>query len=248
MDTTPHSPDAVLHTLGLSEGEAEVYRLLLREGEATIGDISRNCSFSRARIYGILDNLAARGAAHQVSAHPRTYAPENPRRLAELRLREVEAACAAAEETLIPLYETQERVYTEAVTIRDMGGFQQIEEMRLRATESIDGIAAFLPSAIPDSLCRALASASRAGVRVRLLFPLGDGPLNLTRLPGKYEIRRAATPAAGMFIIDQAELLIGGLEKPESATHLLGLWLHHEELARLSGQIFETLFEAGEPL
>ena len=247
MDTTPHSPDAVLHTLGLSEGEAEVYRLLLREGEATIGDISRNCSFSRARIYGILDNLAARGAAHQVSAHPRTYAPENPRRLAELRLREVEAACAAAEETLIPLYETQERVYTESVTIRDMGVFQQIEEMCLRATESIDGIAAFLPSAIPDSLCRALASASR-GVRVRLLFPLGDAPLNLTRLPGKYEIRRAATPAAGMFIIDQAELLIGGLEKPESATHLLGLWLHHEELARLSGQIFETLFEAGEPL
>ena len=248
MDTTPHSPDAVLHTLGLSSGEAEVYRLLLREGEATIGDVSRNCSFSRARIYGILDNLAARGAAHQVSAHPRTYAPENPRRLAELRLREVEAACAAAEETLIPLYETQERVYTESVTIRDMGVFQQIEEMCLRATESIDAIAAFLPSAIPDSLCRALASASRAGVRVRLLFPLGDAPLNLTRLPGKYEIRRAAIPAAGMFIIDQAELLIGGLEKPESATHLLGLWLHHEELARLSGQIFETLFEAGELL
>jgi len=51
-----------------------------------------------------------------------------------------------------------------------------------------------------------------------------------------------------MFIIDQAELLIGGLEKPESTAHLLGLWLHHEELARLSGQIFETLFEAGEPL
>ena len=34
----------------------------------------------------------------------------------------------------------------------------------------------------------------------------------------------------------------------ESATHLLGLWLHHEELARLSGQIFETLFAAGKPL
>jgi len=238
----------VLHTLGLSEGEAEVYRLLLRAGEASVGDISRGCAFSRARIYGILDNLVARGAAHQVSVHPRTYAPENPRRLAETRLREVEAACAAAEETLIPLYETQERSYTESVTVRDMGVFQQVEEMCLRATESIDGIAAFLPSAIPDSLCRAFASASHAGVHVRLLFPLGEAPLDLARLPGKYEIRRAATPAAGMFIIDQAELLIGGLEKPESTAHLLGLWLHHEELARLSGQIFETLFEAGEPL
>jgi hypothetical protein len=120
--------------------------------------------------------------------------------------------------------------------------------MCLRATESIDGIAAFLPSAIPDSLCRAFASASHAGVHIRLLFPLGEAPLDLARLPGKYEIRRAATPAAGMFIIDQAELLIGGLEKPESTAHLLGLWLHHKELARLSGQIFETLFEAGEPL
>lgn len=238
----------MLHTLGLSEGEAEVYRLLLRAGEASVGDISRGCAFSRARIYGILDNLVARGAAHQVSVHPRTYAPENPRRLAEMRLREVEAACAAAEETLIPLYETQERSYTESVTVRDMGVFQQVEEMCLRATESIDGIAAFLPSAIPDSLCRAFVSASHAGVRVRLLFPLGEAPLDLARLPGKYEIRRAATPAAGMFIIDQAELLIGGLEKPESTAHLLGLWLHHEELARLSGQIFETLFEAGEPL
>jgi len=248
VDTTPHRPDAVLHTLGFSEGEAEVYRLLLRAGEASVGDISRGCAFSRARIYGILDNLVARGAAHQVSVHPRTYAPENPRRLAEMRLREVEAACAAAEETLIPLYETQERSYTESVTVRDMGVFQQVEEMCLRATESIDAIAAFLPSAIPDSLCRAFASASHAGVRVRLLFPLGEAPLDLARLPGKYEIRRAATPAAGMFIIDQAELLIGGLEKPESTAHLLGLWLHHEELARLSGQIFETLFEAGEPL
>ena len=59
----------------------------LRAGEASVGDISRGCAFSRARIYGILDNLVARAAAHQVSVHPRTYAPENPRRLAEMRLR-----------------------------------------------------------------------------------------------------------------------------------------------------------------
>ena len=63
------------------------------------------------------------------------------------------------------------------------------------------------------------------------LFRTGNfsGPDGPDWFIGNDEIRRAETPAAGMFIIDQAELLIGGLEKPESTAHLLGLWLHHHQ-------------------
>ena len=46
----------ILQKLGLSEDEAAVYYLLLQSGDSTVGDISKSIDFSRAKIYGVLDN------------------------------------------------------------------------------------------------------------------------------------------------------------------------------------------------
>ena len=46
-----------LKKLGFSNDEALVYHEILSLKECTVGEISRSMNFSRAKIYGILDNL-----------------------------------------------------------------------------------------------------------------------------------------------------------------------------------------------
>ena len=47
----------ILTQLGLTKDEAQVYHVLLVSKESTVGKISRSINFSRAKIYGIIDNL-----------------------------------------------------------------------------------------------------------------------------------------------------------------------------------------------
>ena len=51
----------ILTQLGLSKDEAQVYHVLLVSKESTVGKISRSINFSRAKIYGIVDNLLSEG-------------------------------------------------------------------------------------------------------------------------------------------------------------------------------------------
>ena len=51
----------ILRQLGLSDDEARIYHVLLVSKESTVGKISRSINFSRAKIYGVIDNLLAEG-------------------------------------------------------------------------------------------------------------------------------------------------------------------------------------------
>ncbi len=56
----------VLEKLGLSPGEAKVYRALLLLGRSTVGPIGRESSVSHSKIYEILQKLISKGLASQV--------------------------------------------------------------------------------------------------------------------------------------------------------------------------------------
>ena len=237
----------ILQKLGLSKDEAAVYYLLLQSGDSTVGDISKSIDFSRAKIYGVLDNLLSRKAVKQVSKHPRIYSPINPRKLANSYLKEVKEASELAKTELSDLYSSKERDYLETITLRDMEIFRQVQEMCERSQHTIDIVAAILPSALPKSLCRALSDSSSRGVKIRLLFPKGDSPLDLSRLQGHFEVRQADVPTAGMVIMDGKELCMGGANTSEANLTMLGIWLKHAELSKQSSFIFEALFSLAEP-
>ena len=58
--------------------------------------------------------------------------------------------------------------------------FSQVVDMCDRANESIDVIAAILPSEMPRNVCKAFSNASGRGVNVRMLFPQKETNLDLS--------------------------------------------------------------------
>ena len=60
----------ILKKLGFTEDEARIYHVLLVSKESTVGQLSRSINFSRAKIYGVIDNLLAEGAVVEGNKHP----------------------------------------------------------------------------------------------------------------------------------------------------------------------------------
>jgi sugar-specific transcriptional regulator TrmB len=236
-----------LKKLGFSDDEARIYHVLLVSKESTVGEISRSINFSRAKIYGILDNLLSEGIVVEGNKHPKSYYPVDPMEIAEGRLKAMESASLSVESDLSPLYQSKPVDYLETLTVKDMEIFSQVISMCERADASIDVIASILPSEMPRNVCRAFSDASGRGVVVRMLFPKKDTTLDLSRLEGFFEIRLAPTmPAAGMILVDEKEFCVGGLDVPDSNNMLLGMWMNQPELARLAKLIFDNIYESSE--
>jgi sugar-specific transcriptional regulator TrmB len=238
---------AILRKLGFTEDEARIYHVLLVSKESTVGEISRSINFSRAKIYGVIDNLLAEGVVVEGNKHPKSYYPIDPKEIAERRMAEIEHASKSVKSDLSPLYKSKPVDYLETLTVKDMEIFSQVVTMCERADLSIDVIASILPSEMPRKVCRAFSDASARGVKVRMLFPKKETTLDLSRLDGFFEIRLSASmPPAGIILVDEKEFCVGGLDVPDSSNMLLGMWLNQSELARLARVIFDNIYEAAE--
>ena len=237
----------ILTQLGLSKDEAQVYHVLLVSKESTVGKISRSINFSRAKIYGIVDNLLSEGIVVEGNKHPKTYFPVDPKNISERKLKSIQKASKLVDEQLAPLFKSKPVDYLETLTVKDMEIFSQVVDMCERASETIDVIAAILPSEMPRNVCKAFSDASGRGIKVRMLFPDKETNLDLSRLEGYFEVKLAKSiPAAGIILIDNSEFCVGGLDAPESENTLLGMWMNQPELARLARLIFDNLYDSAE--
>ena len=118
-----------LNKLGFSKDEALIYHVILSSKESTVGEISRSINFSRAKIYGLIDNLLSEGVIVEGSSHPKSYYPVDPREIAEKRLKEVEDATAEAQADLYKLYQSKKVDYLETLKVKDMEIFSQVVSM-----------------------------------------------------------------------------------------------------------------------
>ena len=237
----------ILTQLGLSKDEAQVYHVLLVSKESTVGKISRSINFSRAKIYGIVDNLLSEGIVVEGNKHPKTYFPVDPKNISERKLKSIQKASKLVDEQLAPLFKSKPVDYLETLTVKDMEIFSQVVDMCERASETIDVIAAILPSEMPRNVCKAFSDASGRGIKVRMLFPDKENNLDLSRLEGYFEVKLAKSiPASGIILIDNCEFCVGGLDVPESENTLLGMWMNQPELARLARLIFDNLYDSAE--
>ena len=64
-------------------------------------------------------------------------------------------ASKLVDEELAPLFKSKPVDYLETLTVKDMDIFSQVVDMCERANETIDVIAAILPSEMPRNVCRA---------------------------------------------------------------------------------------------
>ena len=106
----------ILTQLGLSKDEAHVYHVLLVSKESTVGKISRSINFSRAKIYGIIDNLLAEGIVVEGNKHPKTYFPVDPKEISDRKLKSMQNASKLVDEELAPLFKSKPVDYLETLT------------------------------------------------------------------------------------------------------------------------------------
>lgn len=80
-----------LAALGLRDDQAEVYLRLLENGPAKVSALTPHVDSSRATVYRLLDDLCDRGIASKSPDRPTVYRAEDPARLFETELRDLDA-------------------------------------------------------------------------------------------------------------------------------------------------------------
>lgn len=238
--------DALLQ-LGLTEDEAQLYQSLLDLGQGTVGELSANCAHSRAKIYGLLDNLVARDIVKVVSPHPKTFAPADPTQMAQARLKEVEAASRVAEDVLGPLYKGGGAQMAEVKTFQDLEMYREVERIIDLTEKRMDLMVALMQEKGPASISEKIKAKARQGLPVRVLVPQRIEPPEDPEFAEVTETRVAKTPGAGMLIIDDKYLMFGSTEVREGTHQQMAVLIRNEELVRFARLLFELLFEGGEP-
>jgi sugar-specific transcriptional regulator TrmB len=75
----------LLSSLGLNSSEAEIYLILLQNGEKTVKELLSLCDYSRTNLYNILVNLEQKGLISQLKKGAKnSYAPLHPNTLEKL--------------------------------------------------------------------------------------------------------------------------------------------------------------------
>lgn len=79
MDNTVKT---ILEQIGLSKGEAEIYLILLRIGEATASEIAKHTKIARPNVYDYLNKLKSKGLVSFISKKNKIYyTPASPEKI-----------------------------------------------------------------------------------------------------------------------------------------------------------------------
>lgn len=203
---------------GLTEYEARSYLALLAAGAGTARELASVSRVPRTKIYGVLDELQAKGLARPVEGRPRRFeavpvedylerfAGEVRARLARLG---EERAALAREFPAPPSRRERAGAFHVVKGRRNVVG--RVQEMLARARGSVlVAGSASLPARLLLTLDD-VEQAAKRGVRLRLLCPLA--PANeaaVRQLRGLVEVRGARAPSSGSgtVVVDGRESLL----------------------------------------
>ena len=176
--------DQLLSVLDLTEYEREALAQLLTLGRTTAPDLAEAASIPKARIYGVLDDLADRGFIKVIPGRPKQFQPKSPEaildRAVENRRQAYEAYDQRIAEVREPFLETFGPLFdhaSEAITpteelfhVVDVGEPSESETRALyrEATEAVNVLTKsfeYFPSIRP-----AFVAAAERGVEVNVLF------------------------------------------------------------------------------
>ena len=229
-----------LEDMGLEREEADVYRLLITKGVATVGDISHYLSFSRTKIYGIFDRLVSKGWVRMVSDVPRTFAPVDPVKVLEIKRRAVTSAYRTALGALKPLYDAVPVKVSEIAVLRGIDAFRRVEEMIRSAEREVRVVATIGPVPVVRRVADLLLERKAEGVDIRAVIPPALVPEDLV---GRLDARVREVPNAGLIIVDGRQVYVGGIDASgEGAADMVGIWTENSAIVTFNNVLFDSLY------
>ncbi|HLD07160.1 MAG TPA: helix-turn-helix domain-containing protein [Candidatus Nanoarchaeia archaeon] len=123
--------EAILEEVGFTRGESQVYRALLRLGEANVTSITRSATVSRSKVYDILEKLKRKGVVSEsIRKKTRFFQAADPERIVDyLSEREKQ------------IQEKKERLKKALPDIRGMAA--RTEQQEVRVYTGYEGVKTF---------------------------------------------------------------------------------------------------------
>jgi len=252
---------SALHRLGLTEYESRIYLVLVRKGPIKASELSFFGQIPRAKTYGAIAELERKGLVHIIPGKPESYAAVSPGEvlmpMVNKLSRELSEASAIVE-SLWLTFETKK--YAKIDTPKEAGGFWEIEgrpDIYHKITQIISGAQKsvnYCTSAtglirVYKVHCDTLEKASKQGVGVRILSPVGPENLSVAReISDVLEFKVLEQPFGQDFItVDGSELVVietlpQDLRTDQGADK--GVWTTNRIMVELHDQLFERLWNA----
>jgi sugar-specific transcriptional regulator TrmB len=262
----------IFEGIGLTEYEAKVYVAMVKHGEQTASDLSKNAKVPRGRIYDVLERLAQRGFCTLEQGSVRKYSPTHPdiaiKRAVEereLQWHQNKAKAIDIASLLLPIYtsslERQPSDPTKFLTVLTSKPaiIQKFNELVASAKESVR---AFVkqPYAMPftasgdEPQIDPLKTAKKAGVHLKGLYEVGgseDEIANQNEVLQYFnkmgeDIRVTKEIPIKMLIIDSHTFMFSVLHA--STTQLTATVIHHSELTAAMVLVFEHYWNSATPI
>lgn len=211
----------VLNELGLAQSEAKIYETMLKEGEATVGQISIKSGIHRRNVYDSMARLAERGLVFEVIGKGETlYKPVDPMKLVEL-VEEKRRQLDKVMPEMMNLYNKKPRLEA-AYIYKGLEGFKNYLRDALGVGEDIYSLGAkgaWFDPRLKNFLEDFLVQAKKKGIKYKHLFDyevkdrLPEVPKSVGK-PYKYLPKEYSTPSMIDFYGDRVVMFTGaGLGK-----------------------------------
>lgn len=236
----------VLREMGLNAYEVDAYFALLKSGQLTAMEISREAKVPYSKIYEVLNSLKDKGWIKSIETRPFKYFPVPPLEATACTKLRLEDRYSGWEQTVVetlqPLYEKRELVERPDILI--LHGTQavvtKLEEVLKKANKEIMIAAPVFAKPIISSTDQFLEGLKK-NVTVKLMAAgKSDDWKALKKIAGVNELRVRDHMFGGGVIADGKEaMLFLGEDKPN-----LVIWSNHAGLVGFAREYFQFLWDS----
>lgn len=244
------SAKRVLHELGLTEYETDVYLALVEWGVMNAIEISKRANVPYSKVYGVLNSLTGKGWVEVEHGRPSKYFPKAPSEAFSLAKMRFEEKLKNWERTVVgelqPLYERRE--FHERPDIWIIRGKQNVltklKEIVGNAKRELMIAAPSFAKPLAHEVLPWLLRLQQSETKVFIMITSGVKEWNLETLAGLGEIRVREHMFGGGIIADGKEaMLMLGEDKLS-----LVIWSNHIGLVRFARDYFEYLWNSSKKI
>lgn len=251
---------------GFQDREASLYLLLLRRGQATARELTREAEVDRVIVYRTLDSMRQRGLVQVTAERPRRYVALPPTLLFERSLTErrrvLEEDVALARELGRNLPQITQELVAGAPRFQLITGapaaYPILRDMIARAERELCVMLTYrsLRASMEVGTFEPLGEFARRGGSIRLLLENNPRlPLTLKRFEAarrrfpRLEVRGASPQRARLTLVDQRESLVFVVpETGRDHVEEIALWTDTQDFARAQQAFFEAVWSTAPPL
>lgn len=205
-----------LITIGLTEGEAKIYLLLIKNGPSTIGELSAQSPYSRAKIYTILDKLTMQGWARVVSESPKRYIAERPDKVLTEQKDTISQICSELEAELTPLYMSEKSNLGIIESLYGKAAIDRAKKMAQGAEKEIIVVSQIFTREMVKQFHDLIDITLAKGVKVIVVANKNHVEELVNKFPDIEGHAMSKLPPAGFMLVDGREFFMSAIQDDTS--------------------------------